>query len=156
MSKTWTHKELVDKAFDWAKGRYGVVVKERVAGWGEIPDVLAMNLSESTLIECKASRADFHADKKKMSRLNTDGMMGTYRLYCCPKDMLKESDIPKGWGLLEVYPSGFTRLKNNIYKSWDNHFPLSSHGYKGERHALFAAIRDHSVPEINNGKIFFK
>src|SRR4051794_10394985 len=101
-----THKELVDIAAKWAAGRHMVVVKERSEKFGEIPDVVGLNLGWSTLIECKASRPDFHADKRKASRLN-GGMVGNYRLYCAPKGMLKLEELPKGWGLLEVYPSGF-------------------------------------------------
>jgi hypothetical protein len=143
-----THKELVNKAFEWAKGRYPIVLKERVSGWGEIPDVLGINLSESTMIECKASRADFHRDKKKLSRITGD-MPGNYRLYCAPKGLLKDEDIPEGWGLLEVYPSGYVKQKRNIFSGLDTswhkyHHPLSNQGFKSERHSLFSAIRDYA------------
>jgi hypothetical protein len=149
----YKHSEIVNKAFEWAKGRHLIVMKERVAGWGEIPDVLAINLSISTLIECKVSRADFYRDKKKYSRSNGD-MLGTHRLYCCPRGLLSENDLPEGWGLLEVYPSGFTRLKSNVYKSYGHNMDIG--GFKGERHALVTAIRDYFSPEMNKGKIWFK
>lgn len=148
----WTHGQIVDKAFEWAKGRHIIVIKERVAGWGEIPDVLGINLSDSTLIECKVSRADFYADKKKLSRLNGN-MLGTYRLYCCPKGLLKEEDLPEGWGLLEVYPSGYIKLKKQIYRERGYHHTLNQGGYKGERHALVSAIRDWMID--GHKKIWF-
>ena len=155
-----THQFLVDKAFEWAKGRHDIVLKERVAGWGEIPDVLGISLSVSTLIECKISKSDFYHDKKKLSRLATEGMMGNYWLYCCPKGLLYDEDLPEGWGLLEVYPSGYIKLKKNIYDGYTNnwekyHHPMSLNGYKGERHTLVTAIRDFWVDDWNKGKIWF-
>lgn len=146
--KLFTHKELVDVAFKWANGRHAVVVKERAEGW-EIPDVVGLNLSNSTLIECKTSRSDFFADKKKYSRRNDD-MIGTYRVYCVPKGLLKEEDLPLGWGLLEVYPTGYCRLKRNIYNKYSNRHELKVNGFKGERHILFAVLRDMNIIGLNH------
>lgn len=152
--ETYSHHKLVEIAFNWCKTRYGVVVMERSEKWGEIPDVVGMNLSDSILIECKVSRSDFMRDRKKFSRVN-GGMVGNYRVYCCPKGLLKETDLPEGWGLLEVYPSGFARLKKNIFTHRGYHHPLCSDGYKGERHLLYAVLRDKDNPDLNH-KIFLQ
>lgn len=110
-----THIDLVRIATKWARGRHNIVISER-GGIGEIPDVLAFDYSYTTLIECKASRADFLRDKKKFSRRYPEYCMGNYRIYCVPAGLLKEDDIPDDWGLLEVYPSGHIKLRTNIYK----------------------------------------
>jgi len=146
--ETYSHHKLVEIAFHWCKGRFGVVVMERSETFGEIPDVVGLNLSDSILVECKVSRADFKRDQKKYSRINGT-MVGNYRVYCCPKGLLKESDLPDGWGLLEVYPSGFARLKKDIFNHNSHHHPLTSEGYRGERHLLYAVLRDFRDPELS-------
>ena len=110
----FTHKELVEKAYRWAKNRHRIVIQEKGSVY-ENPDIIAFSWSFSTLIEVKANRADFLRDKGKISRRNSDYCMGTYRLYCVPKGLVKEDEIPETWGLLEVYPSGYVKLKINIY-----------------------------------------
>lgn len=149
-----THAELVDIAANWVHKKFDVTIKEKSCGI-EIPDVVGISLSRSILVECKVSRSDFHADKRKYSRLANnigfanekiivdDRMLGNYRVYCCPKGLLNEDDIPDDWGLLEVFPSGFARLKNKIFYDhgiyWHN---LSEHGLRQERHLIFTAFRD--------------
>ena len=134
-----THKDLVKIATKWARNRHIVVIPERSA-YHEIPDVLAINYSYSTLIECKVSRADFLRDKNKITRRYDDYCAGNYRLYCVPKGLLKEDDIPETWGLLEVYPSGFVKLKVNLYKYtrtnaiWWHDDTIES--LRSEKHAL--------------------
>ena len=63
----------------------------------------------SYLIECKSSRADFQADKKKLFRKIPKQGMGFMRYFMCPVGLLEPSQILEGWGLLEVYeiPPGF-------------------------------------------------
>jgi len=50
------------------------------------------------MIESKVSRSDFKADAKKSGRVL--GVVGTYRFYITPLDMVSPDEIPKGWGLL--------------------------------------------------------
>ena len=141
----FTHSELVEKAGIWVSKRFEITIKEKCCGW-EIPDVVGLNLGKSIMVECKVSRSDFHADKHKFSR-NTklgDKMLGNYRLYCCPQGMLNEKDLPEKWGLLEVYPSGFLKLRKDIF-DMAHWFNLESDGYRQERHLLFTAIRDEST-----------
>lgn len=110
-----THRELVDKAFEWASNRHNLTIKERGAG-SEIPDVFAFAYGYTTLIECKVSRSDFFHDKKKYTRRYGESCIGNYRIYCAPKGLLTENDIPNSWGLLEAYPSGLLKLNVNIFK----------------------------------------
>lgn len=140
-----THADLVKYACKWLKGRSDIVLCERNGLW-EIPDVIGLKLFSSIMIECKISRADFLRDKNKRSR-KMDDMAGNYRLFCCPKGLLSESDLPDGWGLLEVYPSGYTRLADKKYlSSYKYHHSLKSDGYRMERHLLFTVIRDYCPP----------
>lgn len=109
-----SHSDLVRIAAKWARNRHQLVVTER-GGTYEIPDVVAFSYSFTTLIECKVSRADFFRDKKKITRRHGDLCIGNYRIYCIPKGLVIEDEVPDDWGMLEVYPSGFVRLRTNIY-----------------------------------------
>lgn len=94
----------------------------------EHPDVFALHSSGETIIlEAKASRSDFLADKKKSFRAEPDQGMGDFRYYICPKDVVKEEDL-KGtqWGLIWVSPGGQCTVKRghclnkNIHQRVDN------------------------------------
>lgn len=133
-----THKELVQIATKWARSKHLVVIPERSA-LHEVPDVLAISYAYSTLIECKTSRADFLRDKDKFARRHNHLCTGNYRLYCVPKGLLTEDDIPETWGLLEVYPSYYAKLKTNIYTHREGAIwwhESTVEGLRGERHAL--------------------
>jgi len=133
-----THPELVKLASGWAISRHLIVISERGA-INEIPDVVGINYSYTTLIECKVSRADFLRDKHKITRRDGEYCIGNYRIYCVPKGLLTEDDIPETWGLLEVYPSGFLKLRTNLYKHqkgaiwWHEN---TVEGLRAERHLL--------------------
>lgn len=106
-----THKELVEIAYKWAikRGSVGVVFKElnSLASNGEYPDIIGFGAwGNSLLIEVKASRADFLADKKKMFRKIPAQGMGLRRYYCCPTNLIKTEELPIGWGLIYVNEKG--------------------------------------------------
>lgn len=99
------HKELVRRIGSWLRSRKGcnVVMMELATQNNETPDVLAFHgAGASILVECKASRADFHADKAKLFRRHEDLGMGDVRYFAAPKGILTNEDMPQGWGLLEV------------------------------------------------------
>lgn len=146
-----THKDLVEIAKKWAYGRHAVVFSERSDGSGELPDIMAFSYRWSTMIECKASLADFHADKRKFSRLDQTDAVGNLRIYCAPKGLIHESKIPDTWMLLEVYPSGFAKLNTNPWKIMKNSIwwnKLTTTALEKERFMLFRALQD-----INEGRI---
>lgn len=72
--------------------------------------------------------------------------MGDYRYYCCPKGLIKPEELPLGWGLLYVFPSGTVRqvkesfLPNDDPKDWINRgrFPKNK---DAELHLLFYYAR---------------
>ena len=98
-----SHEELVNRAFMYLSAIIGcsVVFKERVSG-SEIPDAIGYKGGWSYLIECKATRADFLADKNKPFRSVPSQGMGYERYYMTPIGLLDPDELPEGWGLLEV------------------------------------------------------
>ena len=102
------HKELVKRAVVWLKNnqRCTIVINELTTSYvSERPDALGFKGGMSTLIECKASRADFHRDSKKLFRQEFAFGMGNTRYYMAPVRMIGVHELPPGWGLLEVYES---------------------------------------------------
>ena len=95
-----THDDLIKAGVNWFKKdlKSKVILSESRGFGGEIPDIIAWKSGYSFLIECKASRSDFLADKKKSFRQS--GGMGHYRLYLCPTGLIKPEELPIGWGLL--------------------------------------------------------
>lgn len=112
-----THSECVQSGTAWLSRRCDVVLPEFFCWNGELADVIGFKQarSASTLIECKVSRSDFFADRKKAFRIDPSKGMGDYRYYCCPKGMIRVDEVPEGWGLLYVYPSGVVRRVKESY-----------------------------------------
>jgi hypothetical protein len=70
---------------------------------GERPDALGwLRNRKSLLIECKATRADFHIDKKKVFRDPDywDHGLGQRRYYMSTPGVITPEMLPPGWGLL--------------------------------------------------------
>ncbi len=106
------HAELILCAAAWLKARRcSVVITDMTSGAGETPDAIGFNSFQSILIECKASRADFHRDADKHTRRTEGAGMGNHRFYMAPEGMLKVVDLPIGWGLLEVNAQGKVRMR---------------------------------------------
>ena len=104
----YTHSDLVNIAHRWALGPGGAAVafKELVTQSWETPDVVGFGGTVSSLmIECKVSRADFLADRKKPFRMEPRLGVGTHRLYCAPEGLLRVEELPEKWALLSVGPN---------------------------------------------------
>lgn len=101
-----SHSDLVLRAEAWLKGAgCGVTFREFVAQTpsGEIPDAIGWRHGGiSILIECKATRADFLADKKKQFRAAPQKGAGDWRFYLAPEGLISPDELPHGWGLLCV------------------------------------------------------
>jgi hypothetical protein len=83
-------------------GGCAVVASEMTAG-SEQADALGWSSSgTSTLIECKASRADYLRDLRKPIRNYPDGGMGMQRYYLTAPGVIRQDDDLKGWGHLEA------------------------------------------------------
>jgi hypothetical protein len=103
--RQFTHSDLVEIAYKWVmkNASCGFAFKEFKSLAEEQPDVIGFGSSgHSVLIECKASRSDFLADKRKPFRVNPQLGMGSQRLYCCPAGLIKVDELPEGWGLIYV------------------------------------------------------
>lgn len=106
-----SHAELVQRAARWLRNtkKCGVVLTER-KGYSEAPDAIGWRYGPgSILVECKASRSDFFADRKKPFRQNPDGGMGQTRYYLTPPRLIKPEEVPEGWGLLWAFEN-FVRV----------------------------------------------
>lgn len=101
MNEQTMHSLLIEEAAKWLQKKCTVVITDMTTAAGETPDAIGWKGWTSTLIECKASRADFHADKMKPFRREPERGMGNLRYFCAPQGMLKAEEMPEGWGLLE-------------------------------------------------------
>jgi len=134
MSAQFTHSLLVDQAARWlARKGHSVVITEMSHGGGETADAIGWRGGISTLIECKASRADFFADRHKMFRRMPERGMGGWRYYCAPAGLLKPSELPENWGLLEL---GATILRETAKPQW-----IGEHSASHEVGLLVSALR---------------
>lgn len=113
-----SHSLCVKMASEYMKKRADVVLPEFFTHNSELPDVIAFTTRDSTVIECKVSRSDFLRDKAKPFRINSNQGMGDYRFYCAPKGLIKQEELPKGWGLIEILPNGKMR---KLVDSWLTH-----------------------------------
>ena len=121
------HERLVSIAHAWLLNAKGCsfAFAELVTYASETPDAIGWRGSSSVtlLVECKATRADFMADKKKIFRRNPVRGMGTFRFYLCPEGLIDASELPDKWGLIYVKPNGRARQvvgpKGNFYRPGD-------------------------------------
>lgn len=121
------HDELVKRAGRWLRGTCGcsAVLTEIKAFTesGESPDAVGWRSNYSVLVECKASRSDFLADRKKPFRVHPARGIGTFRFFLCPPGIILPEDLPGGWGLLYVEPRKVRRIvgpEGNIWTSGAN------------------------------------
>lgn len=102
-----THKELVKRAQAWLANnqRCTIVLAELATRNTETPDAIGFHSSggASILIECKATRADFLADKNKIFRREQERGMGDHRYFLVPAKLIKPDELPDAWGLLELH-----------------------------------------------------
>lgn len=110
-----THAELVIRAEKWLiQHGCGVTLRDPFRANthnGECPDAIGWRDGLSILIECKASRADFMADKNKPFRANPASGMGDWRFYLCPPETINVEDLPNGWGLLWATPKTIRKMR---------------------------------------------
>jgi hypothetical protein len=101
------HHTLVQHAVRWLRNsrRCGVVLAEASGGHYE-PDAIGWTNEgfHNIVVECKRSRSDFRADRKKLIHNDavTDLYPGHERIYFTPKGLVKAEEVPEGWGLVEL------------------------------------------------------
>lgn len=118
-----THETLSDVARRWLLRPTGKeapgcdIALNEVGGIlrGEIADAWGYRLPHQTspgsvMVEVKASRADFLADKAKPHRSGDVLGLGNYRYYLCPEGLIQPDELPEKWGLLWVNTRGHTKI----------------------------------------------
>ena len=141
------HPRLVLLAVRWARRQtrgHGVVLAEPRAWWtgrGQCPDVLAwpspagiQGGEGSILVEVKASRADFRADRAKPIHARAEDFPGVRRYYLAPAGLIRADELPPGWGLLEPHGSGAVLLRGPVP------FALSAAGHAVETRILTSVV----------------
>lgn len=113
-----THDQLVSIGRRWLATRSPVVVSEIATAAGESPDVLGFQCRVprvgygTHLIECKASRADFLADRKKRYRRHPEQGMGNFRYFLVPQGLVTPEEMPENWGLLYADSAGRVSIRH--------------------------------------------
>lgn len=140
-----THDDLVARAERWLKTMgCGIVFNDNFrAGTisGEQPDAIGWRDGLSLLIECKSSRSDFLADKKKRFRQDAKQGMGDWRFMMCPPRMISSDELPEGWGLLYVHARKVERVHGvpgNAH--WWNAKPFEGNK-RCETQLMYSALR---------------
>ncbi len=135
-----THPALVELAVKWLRTKYrcGIVLSEQACCSGETPDVIAWKgRCRSVVVECKVSRADFLADRAKPWRQQPETALGCERFYIAPAGLIAATELPEGWGLLEV-----RGRKVNITVACSKRRSLRSpEGLMNEMNLLLASLR---------------
>lgn len=140
-----THDELCLTAEKFLeRNGFNVVFNDKFRAWtkhGEQPDAIGFRSGTSLLIECKTSRSDFLADKKKRFRKDPSKGMGDWRFMLTPKGLVTVEELPAGWGLLEV-------SNGRVYKKhgWPaNSTMISGAPFKGNKESeiamMYSALR---------------
>lgn len=151
-----THDELVKIAVAWLSkpfrnagdgGHSGcsVIISEMTTGNSETPDAIGFHGGAATLVECKASIADFKRDEKKYFRRVPDRGMGFYRYMMTPAGLLDGYSLPQGWGLIEVSTKGKTRVKVRSSRFTANH--------RAEKTILISLIRRMEIEHPDHVKV---
>lgn len=98
-----THQELVTLAIKWLQYRnHHVIVTELATQDCEEPDAIGWKSGgHTTLIECKTSRSDYLADKRKPYR-RCKGI-GQFRYYLTTPGVVTPGEVAYGWGLMESH-----------------------------------------------------
>lgn len=142
------HDELVQRAVRWLKGSCGCSTAlsemRALTTSGECPDAVGWRSDYSILVECKASRSDFLADRKKNFRSNPERGIGTYRFYLCPPGMITIDDLPESWGLLYAEERTISRAIGPEGNSWghgDNRKYIHQRNTEAEIAMLVSALR---------------
>lgn len=133
MRPAMTHAECVASAASYIGKRYPVTLPEFYSYNAELPDVIGFGNKHSVVVECKVTRSDFQSDRNKLFRKHPEKGMGDYRYFCVPKGLVSVTELPKGWGLLYVYPSGQVREVKGSYWPPEPDADLSRDWMRGGR-----------------------
>jgi hypothetical protein len=101
-----------------------------------MPDAIGWKqANHSVLVECKVTRADFLADRDKPFRQKPEKGVGSERFYLTAPGLLRTSELPAGWGLLELRRGGIEMLQASAKNL------RSATGFRYEMNLLLASLR---------------
>ncbi|MEL6346808.1 MAG: hypothetical protein AAFV53_27090 [Myxococcota bacterium] len=108
-----SHDMLVQRALRWLLGtmKCKYAFAEIHTPLPIVPDAIGFRGAHSILVECKVSRPDFRADRKKAIHKAASTCPGQERWYLTPKGLVTPREVPKGWGLAEVRGSRIRKIK---------------------------------------------
>lgn len=131
------HAQLVERAVHWLRSyRCGVVLSEQACVSGEMPDAIGWKRAcHSVLVECKVSRADFLADRDKPFRKKPESGVGCERFYLAARGLIRQAELPAGWGLLEVHNRKVEMVRASARDL------RSAAGFRYEMNLMLASLR---------------
>lgn len=156
-----THADLVKIAGRWLRNTAGcsVALEELCAatGNGENPDAIGWYCGRTLLVECKVSRSDFLADRKKRFRMQPELGLGRYRYFMAPTGLIKVEELPARWGLLEVSGGRVSVAAGKRPKTWaglEDPWAFPERFTEGETQMLLSAMARikvrHGAAEFNS------
>lgn len=106
-----THADLCKIAIRWlTRQKCSVVISEIVSAAWEQPDAIGWKGGWSTLVECKATRADFLRQASKHTTANGIGA-GSKRYFLCPPVVIDSTELQgTDYGLLYVTDDGRVKV----------------------------------------------
>ena len=113
-------------------------------GNGENPDAIGWYTGRTMLVECKVSRSDFLADRKKPFRANPERGLGLYRYFMAPKGLIKVDELPARRGLLEVNGGRVSVATGKRPKTWgglEDPWAFTERYAQGETQMLLSAMQ---------------
>lgn len=122
-----THGDLVGCAAKWLEKqqRCSVIVTEIATAAFECPDALGWQGARSLLVECKASRSDFMADRQKPFRANPEFGIGRQRYFLTLPGVVAIEELPEKWGLLELTGTKIRTIKGaEAFSHYNTHNEL--------------------------------
>ncbi len=115
------HDNLVAIAAEWLKAqRCSVVLTELPTSALERPDAIGWQATQSILVECKVTRADFRADAAKLFRLAPENGVGLVRYFLTPPGLIRVEELSAKWGLLEWDGTRVRRVRKSEWHAVDN------------------------------------
>lgn len=157
-----SHSQLVSIAVRFLKKSGYKYIQTESALLHESPDALGLKSDKTLLIECKATRGDFLADKKKSFRLNPETGVGSNRMYLANPGIIKPEELPQKWELYEalsentiirVFP---TDDIISFFGEWDT-CRFSDRNFRAEYHFLYNCVnseyRSHVLDNYEVGRL---
>jgi hypothetical protein len=101
-----------------------------------MPDAIGWKRAcHSVLVECKVTRSDFLADRAKPFRIKPEQGVGCERFYLIPCGLVREEELPAGWGLLELGRGQIETTRPSAKNL------RSASGFRCEMNLLLASLR---------------